>query len=442
MSRTSVYVVCAVVVVLSAVTILATDSIGERQASETTSTSTSTTTSSTSTSTTSTTTTTTSTTTTTTTTTTVPPGVVRIEEALDRLGIEGQARQVVMFGASGDVVEALATQLGDLCIGGVFVAGNAGNWSPSESIDAATAAVAAIDVAAHDCVARPLVATDAEAGTRVLKVPVSPLPDPATLEANHQADPATTSEGLAPAAEAFAAELAAAGVHVNFGVVADIDVGDGYYMDRQRRSFGGDVEAVTAITEALVEGHCRAGVAATLKHFPNQGSTVEDPHQLDSFSTNDPQAWAAFGATPYAHTVAPLVMTGHIRYAGVDGETPASLSAEITSWLRDDLDYAGVIVTDDMHVMRGVGADLTPGERAVAALRAGADLALFVGAGNAAAIVDSIVAEAMADPVFAARVAESAERVLRLKGALELLSEAEPGWFEFCGEGGRPGLDG
>ena len=60
----------------------------------------------------------------------------------------------------------------------------------------------------------------------MLKVPVSPLPDPGTLEANHQADPATTSEGLAPAAEAFAAELAGAGVHVNFGVVADVDVGD------------------------------------------------------------------------------------------------------------------------------------------------------------------------------------------------------------------------
>ena len=59
----------------------------------------------------------------------------------------------------------------------------------------------------------------------------------------------------------------------------------------------------------MVEGHCAAGVAAALKHFPNQGSTVEDPHRLDSFSINDPDAWASFGALPYIETRAPLVMT-------------------------------------------------------------------------------------------------------------------------------------
>ncbi len=103
------------------------------------------------------------------------------------------------------------------------------------------------------------------------------------------------------------------------------------------------------------------------------------------------------------------------------------------SWLRNDLGYEGVIVTDDMHVMRGIGADLLPGERAVAALRAGADLALFVGAANGVEIVDAIIAEAEADPVFAARLEESAERILRLKGALGLIPEADAEWFEWCG---------
>ena len=428
MSRTRIYVVCAVVVALSAVAILATDSSEDGGVAES-----ATTTTTTLTPTTTTTTTTPPTTTTTTTTTTVAPDVVRIAEELALLGIEGQARQVVMLGTRGDIVEGLVAGLGDTCIGGIFVASNAGNWEPGDSIDAAGAAIEEAVSASGSCAAYPLIATDAEPGTRVLKVPVAPLPDPATLASNHRADPATTSEGLAPAAEAFARELAEAGVHVNFGIVADVDVGAGYYMDRQRRSFGGDPSTVTAITEAMVEGHCRAGVAATLKHFPNQGSTVEDPHELDSFSTNTPDDWAEFGSQPYSDTVAPLVMTGHIRYDSVDDETPATLSSEIMSWLRDDLGYEGVIVTDDMHVMRGIGADLLPGERAVAALRAGADLALFVGAANGVEIVDAIIAEAEADPVFAAHLEESAERILRLKGALGLIPGTDTEWFEWCG---------
>ena len=98
--------------------------------------------------------------------------------------------------------------------------------------------------------------------------------------------------------------------------------------------------------------------------------------------------------------------------------------------------YDGVIVTDDMHVMRGVGSDLTPAQRAIAALRAGADLALFVGADDAADIVAGLVAEASVDAAFADRIAESAARVLRLKGALGLIPGASASWFDWCGAPG------
>ena len=429
MARRNVVVIAAVVIVVSATTIVASELIADPSAEAPASTTT--TTSSTTSTTTST------TTTTTTTTTTLRPDVERIATELDRLGLEGQVREVLMFGAGGPEVELqLAEELGTTCVGGVFVASTAGNWSPSGSIDAAIEAVAAIATASAACPTPPLIATDAEVGSRVLKVPVTPLPSPATLETNHLADPGTTSIALVPAVEAFATELASIGVHVNFGVVADVDVEPGTYMDRQGRSFGADPAVVAAITATMVEGHCAAGVAAALKHFPNQGSAVEDPHRLDSFSINDPDAWASFGALPYIETRAPLVMTGHIRYEGVDNGTPASLSGVITSWLRADLAYDGVIITDDMHVMRGVGSDLTPAQRAIAALRAGADLALFVGADDAADIVAGLVAEASANAAFADRIAESAARVLRLKGALGLIPGASATWFDWCGAPG------
>ena len=390
---------------------------------------------STSTSSTTTTTSTTTTSTTTTTTTTIPPGDVAIAGVLASLGDRELAQQLVVFGGSGPVETAIERGVGDLCVGGVFVTESSGNWAPASSPEAATAAVTGIIDAAAGCAAPPIVATDAEVGTQVLRVPVDPLPSAADLEANHLAEPATTDVGLVPATEAFAGQLAALGIDVNFGVVADVDADEGLYMQRRGRTFGADPAVVSAIADALVTGHCAAGVAPTLKHFPNQGSTPEDPHVTDSFSVNDPDTWRTVGAVPYRSTRAPLVMVGHIRYPEVEDGTPATLSRTIiTGWLRTELAYDGVIVTDDLLAMRGVG-DLTVPERAVAALAAGADLALFVAAEDGSVIVDAIVARMGTDAEFAAQVHVSAERVLRLKGALGLLPGADPDWFTLCGSG-------
>ena len=350
------------------------------------------------------------------------------------MSLTDKARQLVVSGASGaDVGASIEAAAGTVCVGGVFVSKNVDNWSPVSDLGAATEAIEVISDRAEGCAIRPFITTDAEAGTTVLKVPVRPLPDPATLESNHLADPGTTSEGLAEAAVAFAAELAGAGVHVNLGVIADVDVGDDYYMARQGRSFGGDPATVAAISDAIVEGHCRSGVAAALKHFPNQGSTVADPHRLDSVSTNDAARWADAGRIPYVDSRAPLVMTGHIRYAGVDDGAPATISHEITTgWLREDLGYEGVIITDDLHGMGGITDELSATARGAAAISAGADLALYVSDTDLAGVVEEIVTRAEAEPVFAVRVDESLERVLRLKAALGLVDGLDPAWFDLC----------
>ena len=160
----------------------------------------------------------------------------------------------------------------------------------------------------------------------MLKVPVTPLPSPATLEANHLADPGTTSIALAPAVEAFATELASIGVHVNFGVVADVDVEPGTYMDRQGRSFGADPAVVAAITATMVEGHCAAGVAARSSTSPTRGrrwrTLIDSTRSRSMIPTPGPRSVHCPTSRP-----GPLVMSGHIRFEGVDNGTPASSPA-------------------------------------------------------------------------------------------------------------------
>ena len=373
----------------------------------------------------------TSTTVSTTTTTTLPIEERVLSSLVGEMSLRDKALQLLVVGGTGlDLTAAINERVGSGCVGGVFLTEAAGNWGFDR--DGGVSAAAVLE-AALDCRIGPLVATDAEAGTRVLKVPIGPLAHPRNLNVAVSEDLAGASAEFRARSTRFAADLASAGVHLNLGVVADVDVDANHYMARQRRSFGGDPVSVQALSEAMVMGHCNAGVAAVLKHFPNQGATLNDPHVGDSVSSNSLEQWRLFGAVPYVDSNAPVVMTGHIRYPGIDGNRPASLSREITTgWLRTELGFAGVVITDDLATMRGVTEEGTAGARAVAAVEAGADLVLFVSYHEIEQIVASIVERATADPSFLARVDESLDRLLRLKAALGLVAPLDPDQFSLC----------
>ena len=112
----------------------------------------------------------------TTTTTTLPPDVVAVEALLQDMDDREVALQLVVLGAAGaDPAVSIAETLGAPCIGGLFVTKNLANWTPAESLDAATAAITEIATATAGCDAPPFITTDAEPGTRVLKVLIEPL---------------------------------------------------------------------------------------------------------------------------------------------------------------------------------------------------------------------------------------------------------------------------
>ena len=366
-----------------------------------------------------------------TTTTTLPIEERVLSSLIGEMPLRDKALQLLVVGGPGtDLIVGIAERVGTPCVGGVFLTEAQGNWSLDHDGGASAAAVSELVLG---CGIGALVATDAEPGIRVLKVPVDPLAHPRNLNVAVTEDLAGAAAEFMARSTRFASDLALAGVHLNLGVVADVDVDAAHYMARQTRSFGGDPVAIQALVEAMVMGHCNAGVAAALKHFPNQGATLNDPHVGDSASSNSVEQWRHFGAVPYVDTEAPVVMTGHIRYPGIDGGRPASLSHEITTgWLRGELGFEGVVITDDLSLMRGVTEEATAGTRAVAAIEAGADLALFVTFGEIEQVVDAIVERATVDPSFAARVDESLDRVLRLKAALGLVVPLDPDQFPLC----------
>lgn len=169
------------------------------------------------------------------------------------------------------------------------------------------------------------------------------------------------------------------GFNMNFAPVADV-IQEGNTTIAER-SFGTDVNLVSPMVAASVEGMLEGGVSACLKHFPGMGDTTEDAHEqmastqktLDDFNATDFPVYQAG-----IEAGAEFVMVGHLSAPNVTGDnTPASLSEMmITQILRGQLGYQGVVITDAMD-MKAITEYYTSAEAAVKALQAGADMILM-----------------------------------------------------------------
>jgi beta-N-acetylhexosaminidase len=215
----------------------------------------------------------------------------------------------------------------------------------------------------------PLVALDQEGG-RVSRL----------AKLGHAFPGASDLGGNADAARSLALEMGGAlrdlGFQVDFAPVADLGpaaVGTGL----EGRLYGEDPETVTRCCRAFLDGLAEAGVEGCLKHFPGLGGSTVDSHRSLPRIPGSPSGREAHLA-PYRALAleTPFVMTAHAAYDGSEEAPPSSLDPGIYALLAD-LGFAGTAVTDDLK-MGAVAARAATGELAAQALRAGANVALWV----------------------------------------------------------------
>lgn len=192
---------------------------------------------------------------------------------------------------------------------------------------------------------------------------------------------ATGSEALAEeVAEASGCELAALGMNINFAPVADVNNNPDNPVIGVR-SFGDDPARVARFVAAQTRGYQRAGIAATLKHFPGHGDTTTDSHVALPIAPFDIERLRAVELAPFRAGIvagAAAVMTAHIALPALTGlpDLPATLAPEVLDGLlREELGFQGVIITDCLE-MQAIANSVGTDTAAPLALRAGADIAL------------------------------------------------------------------
>lgn len=172
--------------------------------------------------------------------------------------------------------------------------------------------------------------------------------------------------------------LSECGLNINFAPVVDLNINpDNPIIGKYNRSFAADPEKVTIHAKAFIKGLREFGILNSLKHFPGHGSSREDSHLSIPDIT---ESWTKEELLPFEALIrekmADTVMTGHLVNRKRD-RYPASLSYEtVTSLLRKELCYDGVVISDDLG-MKAVSDNYRFEETIRLAVNAGVDILLF-----------------------------------------------------------------
>jgi len=239
------------------------------------------------------------------------------------------------------------------------------------------------------------------------------------------------ARGLWLRARLQAAELRAVGIDGNCAPTCDI-AGPRTHPFLRNRCLGENVASVAKHARATAEGLLAGGVLPVLKHMPGHGRAEADSHlDLPTVEATAEDLRHLDFAPFAALNDLPLGMTAHIRFPAFD-TAPATQSATLIGVIREEIGFAGLLMTDDIGMQALSGSYA---ERARASIAAGCDVVLHCN-GTRAEFEETVAAAGALSPAAVLR-ADAALRWRRAPAEADLAALAAE--FDGLSGGGDDG---
>ncbi len=166
------------------------------------------------------------------------------------------------------------------------------------------------------------------------------------------------------------------GINLNFAPVVDIATSPNDYM--YKRAFGEGKELTSEYAKTVIRESKKTKVSYTLKHFPGYGNN-KDTHAGNSVDTRTYEEICENDLEPFRAGIeegAEVVMVSHNVVTSIDENVPASISPAIHKLLREELNFSGIIITDDMK-MGAIKEAYSLGKAVTKAILAGNDMMIL-----------------------------------------------------------------
>ena len=218
-----------------------------------------------------------------------------------------------------------------------------------------------------------------------------------------------------------AAGLTSIGMNMNLAPVVDIDPGKvpsgDKYTQISHRAISDDPVKVASISAVYNQTMLSNGVLTTVKHFPGLGRASKDTHIRSATIDTKLEDLRNHDWIPFKDVNSPAMMLSHVTLSHADPDYPVSLSSHVVNnIIRDELDYQGVLITDDMTM--GAIYDRKGGVRraSLEAINAGVDIILIAYDPDIFVLMfDEIISAAENGQVDTKTLDQSSQRIQKLQ---------------------------
>jgi len=176
------------------------------------------------------------------------------------------------------------------------------------------------------------------------------------------------------------------GFNLNLAPVVDVSTNKEDYM--YNRSLQESTKLTSEYAKTVIETSKNYTVSYTLKHFPGYGNNI-DTHIGSSKDNRSYESILKNDIPPFEVGIkagAEAILISHNIVTSIDNQNPASLSKKVINLLTDNLNFTGIIITDDLDM----GATNKIDNAAIKALLAGNNLLITTNYKNIDLIIDAV----------------------------------------------------
>ena len=206
-----------------------------------------------------------------------------------------------------------------------------------------------------------------------------------------------------------AIEMRDLGFNLNLGVMVNTH---SFY------SYTSDVDRAARIGETITKHYAANHVFTGYEYFPGGADYTVPGMKLDvskaTLMDDDGRVFAQLiDATGEEH---PMIMVNAVKVTSIDANQPVSLSKPIiTDWLRKEMGFEGVVITDDIEVGAAV-AGMSIEDYAVRTINAGSDMIIVCKHAKHIKDVHDALTQAVENGTISeARLDESVRRIMLMK---------------------------